>query len=491
MPPFTMILADPSVRSYVQDKLLERHFHDVLFPELIFRGDFIDRTWAGNIGDSIIATRKGTIKPSLAPVIVRADPTPKGFPVEQWESNIAQWAGASDVDAPTSALACINLFKTTVQSLGLAGSESVNKLARNCLFNAAMAGWTVLTAGSGPTIVAPLGTTTFHVQRLNGFTTARNPTLAGAENVRFGAVSSANPLDITIVTNAGVLLPLKVIGFTPDNVADIFGPGTILCMSVAGFTATFLARAAVYSVDRTFCVRQGGGSKIDSVVAGNILDLSAIRSAVAKMRTGHVPKHADQYYHLHLDSYGESQLYASTEFQRLNTSLPDYVIYRDMVISNMMGCLFLLNEVCPAPETVTGGSTATYEPDYVGGLQNPDADPFGGEVYNDGTTAGTQVRRALITGAECAYEYTLEKGLLVTDAGLNGAVGDFSITNNGVEINSDGIELIFRAPMDRLQQVVGTAWRFTGAHIAGTDAAAPTGGAGRYKRTVCIEYASA
>ena len=56
MADFSLILQSPAVRSIVQENLLERAFHDSLFPGLMFRAEANPVAWPGGTGDTHIFT---------------------------------------------------------------------------------------------------------------------------------------------------------------------------------------------------------------------------------------------------------------------------------------------------------------------------------------------------------------------------------------------------------------------------------------------------
>jgi hypothetical protein len=84
------------------------------------------------------------------------------------------------------------------------------------------------------------------------------------------------------------------------------------------------------------------------------------------------------------------------------------------------------------------------------------------------------------------YEYYQDLSGLITEAGITGRVGEPKISNNGIEVFSDRIQLIIRAPLNRLQDLVSTSWKFIGAWPIRTDAT--TGDVARMKRVQCIEH---
>jgi len=61
-----------------------------------------------------------------------------------------------------------------------------------------------------------------------------------------------------------------------------------------------------------------------------------------------------------------------------------------------------------------------------------------------------------------------------------------SISNNGIEVNSDKITLIMRAPLNRLQDLVSTSFRYVGDFVIRTDSA--VGDKSRYKRMLTVEH---
>ena len=134
------------------------------------------------------------------------------------------------------------------------------------------------------------------------------------------------------------------------------------------------------------------------------------------------------------------------------------------------------NNECPVAATVVGGTTASYDA----------RDPFPGELFNTGVSTGDPVHRILFTGQGGIMEYYQNYENVVTEAGITGKLADPKIVNNGIEIFSDRIKLVIRAPLNRLQDEVSTMWAFRGDWPFRTDAT--TGDAARYKRVVCIEH---
>jgi len=464
MPDFSVIAQAPEIRALVQDGILERAFHDSLFPRLLYRGEATPVLWPANIGDRQIFTGTGLLPKQQRPLVPGNDPVPQSFSAEQWEAVAQQYASSIDTHMPTAIVAIANLFYRNAQQLGLQAGQSLNGIVRNRLYNAGLSGHTVADG-------AQAGVNVVRVKRLNGFTRARRPDLVAGSAVQYLAVSPSNPLPIKIF--AGSQLSRNVIGFSADTAGDEVGPGTI---TLDGAPVTVVDRDYVIADSRTSLVRVGGGFKVDDVGSSDLFRLSDIRAACARMRSMNVPEHQDGYFHCHMDPTSESQIFADAEFQRLLTSMPDYYMYKQFGIGVLLGTIFIRNTESPLPETVTGGLTATFSQD----------DNFAGELFNTGVSTGTRVHRPVFTGQGQIMEYHLDLANLVTEAGITGKVAEPRITNNGIDVFTERIQLIIRAPLNRLQDMVSSSWKFIGDWPVRTDGA--TGDAAYFKRTVIVEH---
>lgn len=465
MADFSTILQTPQVRAVVQSNMLERAFHDALFPRMLFRGEATPVEWPQNVGDTMIFSAPGLIPVDMRPTAPGTDPAPTTYSVEQWQAQIQQYSGSIDTHMPTSIAAIVDLFMRNAHQLGMQASQTLNRKVRNVLYAAGLSGHTVIDGGVG-------AVTTFRVKRLNGFTRARNPNTVGASVVKFDTVSSSNPLAIKIFDNA-TEKDRNVTGFTPDTPGDEYGPGS-LTIDVA--LVNCLDRAYVLAVDRTYMVRVGGGNSVDSVGSTDLPTLADVRSAISHFWEQNVPEHPDMRFHAHIDPVSQAKVFNDAEFQRLLTALPDYYVYKQFALGEMLSTVFLRNSECPIPSTVVGGLTAAFD----------DRDPFVGELYNGGVVTGTKIHRMLFTAQGGVMEYYQNLDALITEAGLMGAIAEPRIVNNGIEIMSDRIQMIIRGPLNRLQDQVATSWKFIGDWPVRSDAA--TGDAARYKRVLCVEH---
>lgn len=466
MAAFSLILPDPQIRQIVQEGALEKSAHDALFPLLLYRGEAIIKEYPGNVGDTPVFTARGLFKKNLLPFKPGSALKPVSHGWEQWSTVIQKWVfGTTDTDMPTSIVAIIDLFLDNCHTLGLQAGESLNDIARNYLYNAAMSGNTVATALVN-------NAASVHVARINGFTTARRPDLSGGSPVAFQPVSSANPLAITVY-NGAVAQAVNVTAVVPDNPGDQYGPGTL---TLDG-NVSCAARNAVIATDASQLVYAGAptGLSIDAIASQ--LTLALQRQAVAQMRSNSVPTHPDGRYHCHLDPTAEGELFGDPEQQRLLTALPDYYMYREFTAGELQGSIFFRNQKAPQPGTVNGGPTNAYDP----------TDWFGGELWQNNATVN-QVHHTLFTGQGGLYEYWINQQALMTAAGVAGRTADFKIVNNGIEVYADRSKLVLREALNREGDQVSATSLFFGGWAVRTDLLASSGGAARYKRFVDVMH---
>lgn len=453
----------------VQDNTLVREFRDALFPNQLFRMDATPERWEANAGETKIYTRASLLPVVITPITPGTDPTPENILFEQWSVVAAQVTATVDTHMPSSRTALASLFARNAKTLGLQAGQSLNRISRDKLFCAYTGGDTITdNAATSVSVV---------VASINGFTTTV-PSTSGGLPV---AVSAGNPLTVQISGVSGTSL---VIAASPTDTTNPFGPGTLTLAA----SATFLAGARVIAQNAPRIIRVGGASTIDGLTALSALTLKEIRTAVASMERNRVPRHVDGYYHVHLDPAAVSQIFNDNEFQRLNQGVPDNYRYGEFVIGRLLGCLFFSNNEAPnifnsAPE---GTALTSSRPASTTGtaLSSPE---YFAEVVN---ATGIGIIRTIITGGGSIMESWIDENVeYLSEAGITGKVGEFTIVNNSLIVNTDRIRYIIRAPLDRLQQNVSQSWSWSGDFGIPTDELGGITG-GRFKRAVTIESGS-
>ena len=463
----SLVLGVPAaVLELNQRGLLERAFHDGLFPALVYRAEALAEEWPANTGNQLFMSRPGLISPMVTPNTPGTDPTPKAVPFEQWIAELNQFADTIDIDMPTAITSNANLFLRLIHQLGLQAGQSINRIARNALFKAYLSGQTVSTAA-----IAAVDTS-IAVASLNGF---RDVVLPGT-NVAPQPVGPAFPLPITIGTGA-TTATASVVGAVPNDPTDPDGPGTLLLAAAVG-TLFAAARNPVRSRFAPRIVRSAGGDSIDAIGPGDTFVLQQAINAVGFLRNANVQPHEDGFYHAHISPLANSQIFADPVFQRLNQSLPEHVIYKEGFIGTISGIMFFMNPESPSL-TNSGPTTAT-------GASSLYAKEIGAEVVNKD---GTQVGRVVLTGKGSLYERWLNEQQYVSEAGVTGKTGDFDVINNGIQILTERIRLVLRAPLDRLQQKVAATWSISTSFPVPSDITAPSG-VERFKRAIVLEFAA-
>ncbi len=335
---------------------------------------------------------------------------------------------------------------------------TLNRLVRNKLYRPYLQGDTV-------TIVAAVtSNTNLRVASVNGF----------SERLLGNALVPVSPLNAIDVELGPTNIKNTVIAMIPDNASEPYGPGTVVLGTPLG--GNLAARSRVRAVRRARILRVGGAGTVDGINAGSILTVQDIINAVQSMRANNVPPHPDGRYHVHTAVAGITQLYQDAKWQGLlNLANIDLGVYKDLVIAQGVGCFFYSNNETPNQVnsgTLISTGTSAYE--------SPD---IGGEVVNE---SGVPIARTIVTGGGVMSEFYVPESDYETEAGSNGKIGNFNVTNAGVSINTERVRYLLNAPQDALRQIVDQLWSFTGDWAVPTDVL--TGNGARVKRAVVIEH---
>lgn len=445
------VIFNPSIAATIQQNTLQRVYRDALYPNLLFRMEAMRELWAIHLGGNQTFSRPGLMKPRTRPAQAGVDPVGKTWGVEQWTATAQKWQDSIDTNMPTSYLQLANQFMQNIHMLGLQAGQSMNRVIRDKGYNAYVAGNTVSDIGAAG------AATTIHLVNLTGFTTNL---LGGSQQ----AVSSSNPIPIvipSIPTYVGVITAVS-----PDTAGDPIHGGTITISPA--LPSALAARGVVQTVKASQIVYSGGGVGIDSIDATDTFAVRDIRTAIAQLRATNVPTHEDGLYHWHLDPQSEMQVFSDNEFQRLNQSLPDYINYKRLCLGVWGQSVFYRNNEAP--------TVFTCDPDPV------DGNTHGFELVNG---AGLSIRRPICTGQGWIEEKYLDQSAMISTAGVMGKIGEFAITNGGVQVITEDIRLIMRSPMDKAQENTSTTWTFYGDWPTPTDELAP-GGVSTFRRAVVI-----
>ncbi len=438
------------INNMIQDNLLQQYFLDSLFPKQLFRGMAKRESWTANVGETAIFTRTGILPINTKARKPGVDPTPQNpVSIEQWSVTCNPYNDTIDTFMPNSEVALASLFVQNTQKLGMQAGQTLDHIVRNRLYNAYL-------SGNAYALASTNNSTSLRINTCEGFGVI-------LVDGRPRAVSAANRQKITV---NGVVNYVTGIALDVDD--EPYGPGT-LTLAIA-ISAT--AGEAVLADNRSRIIRAGGGATSNALTANSFLTMAQIRAGVARLRTLNVPTYADGTYHMHLDPTSEAQLFADTEFQRLLRGCPDHTMMKDFALGQLMGVTFYSNNECPSLL-----NTSTY-------------DKIAGDmVVQLGANAGVEIHRAILLGENSVMEKYVNESHYETEAGTLAKIGNFSITNNGVEVVTEGIRHIIQAPSNRLQNIVPQTWSFTGDWGIPTDSV--TGDTAMYKRGIIFEHGAA
>ena len=217
-------------------------------------------------------------------------------------------------------------------------------------------------------------------------------------------------------------------------------------VSVADGAAGNTATAANASV----ILRPNTRGNTSQLTATDTLSMGSLLDAVAKLRLNAVPE-IDGVYNCYLDPVSARQLFADPDFRQLFTGATSAnQVFRQGMVNDFLGLRFI-----PTTEA------------YV------QAHP---------SLANVLVRRPIVCG----------QGALVEGDFAGMAASDVAPSDSIVSV-VDGVAMVTREPIDRLQQIIAQSWYWIGGFCAPSDTTTnpttiPTATNAAFKRAVMIEH---
>jgi len=432
-----------ALQPIIQQGFLEREFQQALRSKVGYRACADREEFAVGIGETLTKTRAG-LKPAVTtPVVTSANTsldnglTPGSWNVEQFTLTLNHYAATMDLNMVTSRVGIASQFLQNAYVNGEQAARSLDDLARNTLFAAYFSGSTrvrVTLSSAGPALA---------VDDIRGFQTAF---VNGMQQV----VSLANPLIITIGSDAYTL-----IAASPDTTNVSTTPGGqsgILTASTNVSVADGVTGNTVQAATGSLILRPNARTNTGLLQVGDTLSMTNILDAVADLRLNAVPD-IDGAYNCYLDPISARQLFADQDFQRLfigSTSANEIFRPGQGVINEFLGLRFVL-------------TTESY-------------------VQPHPLVAGAIVRRPIVVGQGALIEGDFA-GMAADDVAPRGSIVSLV----------DGVCMVTREPIDRLQQIIAQSWYWIGGFCAPSDTTTnsltvPTATNATYKRAVMIEH---
>jgi hypothetical protein len=355
--------------------------------------------------------------------------------IEQYTISINLYAATTDLNVVTERVGIASQFLQNAYVNGEQAARSLDELSRNALFGAYLGGntriRTTLTS-AGPTV---------SVDDVRGFLTVF---VNGIQQ----PVSSSSPMTVTIGSSIYTLVAAAVdttnVSTAPNGVSGV--------LTLSGNVSVVDGTAAntVMAASSATIVRPSQRGNTSLLTASDTLTMSNLLDAVAKLRLNAVPE-IDGAYNCHLDPVSSRQLFADPDFKQLfQGATSANQVFKKGMTNDFLGLRFI-----------------------------PTTEAF---VQAHPVLSGLMVRRPIICGQGALIEGDFA-GIAATDV----APADSIITM------VDGIAMVTREAIDRLQQIIAQSWYWIGGFCAPSDTTTnpttvPTSTNAAYKRAVIVEH---
>ena len=430
-----------SLQPIIQQGFLEREFSQALKSRLGYRACADRVKVAVGIGETLTKTRAG-LKPSVTTPLAPASNTnfdnglvPTAWGVEQYTLTINHYAATTDLNVVTERVGIASQFLQNAYVNGEQAARSLDELARNALFTAYMGGNTrvrLSLASPAPNISVD-DVRGFQIVFVNG---VQQPVTIG------------NTLAVTIGSSI-----YNLIGISLDSVNVSTAPGGssgTLTLSGNVSVSDGAAGNTVMAANGASVVRPSQRSNTSMIGASDTLTMSNLLDAVAKLRLNAVPE-IDGAYNCYLDPISSRQLFADPDFKQLfQGATSTNQVFKNGMTNDFLGLRFV-----------------------------PTTEAF---VQPHPTLSGLVVRRPVICG----------QGALIEGDFAGMGAPDVAPADSIISM-VDGIAMVTREALDRLQQIVAQSWYWIGGFCAPSDTTTnpttvPTATNAAYKRAVIVEH---
>jgi hypothetical protein len=426
----------------IQTNYLDKRFQDGLESVRAFRDVADKMVFPARIGQTITDTRSGLKSPVTTPANTANNTnfdngmTPSTIAIEQYTVTLNRYQDTIDLDMVGDMVGIAPLFVENAYVNGVQAAQSLERLARDALFNPYMGGNTrARVSGTGNTVVS--------VDDIRGFQTA--PVL-GVQT----AISGTNTLTVTVGANAYTLTGVTADGTNVSTAPN--GTSGTLTFSGSVVAGDAVAGTTIQAANASIIIRPNGRTNTSAIVAGDLLSLGAIQDARAALEGNNVPK-INGCYNFYADPYSMRQLFADADFKalyRVSGSGVPATIAQGHIVGEFLGVRFI-------------ATTETY-------------------IQIAPSVPGSKIRRAILVGA----------GALI-EADFAGMATSFVGQGPVIVKMVDGIVMVTRQPLDRLGMIIAQSWYWIGGFTAPSDITVstsiiPTSSNAAFKRAVIIEH---
>ena len=425
----------------IQQGFLEREFEAALTSRLGYRMCADRQEFAVGIGETLTKTRAG-LKPSMTTPLAPATNTnlDNGLTsstagVEQFTITLNHYAATTDLNMVTSRVGIASQFLLNAAINGEQAARSLDELARNALFNPYFGGNTrvrVTLSSAGPALA---------VDDIRGFQYAF---VNGVQTPVGGAAS----LLVTVGSNSYTAISATADGTNSSSAPN--GISGVLTFSSSVSTADGTLGNAVTAATASSIMRPNNRTTTTGITSVDILDMSTLLNAVAQLRLNAVPE-IDGAYNCYLDPVSARQLFSDNAFRQLFTGATSAnQVFKRGMVNDFLGLRFI-------------PTTEAY-------------------VQTHPTLANAVVRRPIVVG----------QGALIEGDFAGMAEADVAPADSIISV-VDGVAMVTREPIDRLQQIIAQSWYWIGGFCSPSDTTTnpttvPTATNANFKRAVMIEH---
>ncbi len=431
-----------ALQPLIQQGFLDREFEQALRSRLAYRGIADRMDFSVGIGETLTKTRVG-LKPSVTTPLAGAGNTnldngltPQSYAVEQFTITLNHYAATTDLNMVTSRVGIANQFLLNAALNGEQAARSLDELARNALFNAYFGGNTRVRTG------LTVASVNLAVDDIRGFQT-----------VWVNGVQTPVGASATLTVAVGTTNSYTLVGVVADAVNNSSTPGGlsgVLTFSSAVTVADGAGNNPVVAANASAVLRPNGRATSVALTAADQLTMAMLLNAVTQLRVNAVPD-VDGAYNCYLDPVSARQLFADSDFRQLfQGATSANQVFQSGMINQFLGLRFI-------------PTTEAY-------------------VQTHPSIAGAVIRRPIVCG----------KGALIEGDFAGMAAADVAPDDALVSV-IDGVAMVTREPIDRLQQIIAQSWYWIGGFCAPSDTtttvttvATATGAA--FKRAVMLEH---
>eukprot|EP01037_Dinobryon_pediforme_P001996 gene1996-2032_t len=432
-----------ALQPIIQQGFLEREFQAALHSRLGYRMCADREDFAVGIGETLTKTRAG-LKPAVTTPSVPSSNTnldngltPATYGVEQFTITLNHYAATTDLNMVTSRVGIASQFLLNAAINGEQAARSLDELARNALFSPYFGGSTRVrtTLGSAGVAVAVDDIRGFQTVFVNGVQTP---------------VGGSAALSVNVGPNTYSLI--GAVADASNNSVAPSGVSGVLTFSTSVSVADATLGNPVIAATASSIMRPNARTTTAALTTADTLTMGTLLNAVTQLRLNAVPE-IDGVYNCYLDPVSARQLFADNDFRQLfqGATSANQVFQRGM-INDFLGLRFI-------------PTTEAY-------------------VQTHPTLSTAIVRRPIIVG----------KGALIEGDFAGMAAADVAPDESLISM-VDGVAMVTREPIDRLQQIIAQSWYWIGGFCAPSDTTTnpttiSTATNAAYKRAVMIEHIS-